>query len=29
MGTGNGVDENGGRADTYDQMSYVKNNAKP
>jgi hypothetical protein len=28
-GTGNGVDETGGRADTDDQISYIKNNAKP
>ena len=29
MGTGNGADETGGRADTDDQMPYIKNNAKP
>jgi hypothetical protein len=28
IGTGNGVDEKVGRADTHDQMSYIKNNAK-
>jgi hypothetical protein len=28
IGTGNGVDERVGRADTHDQMSYIKNNAK-
>jgi hypothetical protein len=28
-GTGKGVDETGGRANTDDQTSYIKNNAKP
>jgi len=29
MGTGKSVDETSGKADTDDQMSYIKNNAKP
>jgi hypothetical protein len=29
MGTGNGVDDAGGRVDTDEQMSYIKTNARP